>query len=189
MTRVPTLADTFWSQSLPRNVLMVVGGSLALVLSAKMSVPFWPVPMTMQTFMVLVIGMTFGWRLGAATVLLYLAEGAAGLPVFTGTPERGIGIAYMMGPTGGYLLGFVLAAAVTGFLAERGFDRSVPTALVALLAGVAAIYLPGLLWLGTLIGWDKPVLTLGLTTFLPAEILKVALAAAVLPLTWRVARR
>ena len=188
MMRSPTLADTLWSQSVPRNLLLAVAGSLALVASAKAQVPFWPVPMTMQTFVVLVIGMTFGWRLGAATVLLYLAEGATGLPVFANSPERGIGFAYMVGPTGGYLAGFVLAAAVTGFLAERGFGRTVVSAFAVLLAGVVAIYLPGVLWLGAVVGFDKPLLSLGVLPFLPAELLKVALAAAVLPLAWRFAR-
>ena len=188
MMRSPTLADTLWSQSVPRNLLLAVAGSLALVASAKAQVPFWPVPMTMQTFVVLVIGMTFGWRLGAATVLLYLAEGATGLPVFANSPERGIGLAYMVGPTGGYLAGFVLAAAVTGFLAERGFGRTVVSAFAVLLAGVVAIYLPGVLWLGAVVGFDKPLLSLGVLPFLPAELLKVALAAAVLPLAWRFAR-
>lgn len=188
MMRSPTLADTLWSQSVPRNLLLALGGSLALVISAKAQVPFWPVPMTMQTFVVLVIGMTFGWRLGAATVLLYLAEGATGLPVFANSPERGIGVAYMVGPTGGYLAGFVLAALVTGFLAERGYGRSVLSAFAVLLAGVVAIYLPGVLWLGAVVGWDKPLLSLGVLPFLPAELLKVALAAAVLPLAWRIAR-
>ena len=188
MMRSPTLADTLWSQSVPRNLLLALGGSLALVISAKAQVPFWPVPMTMQTFVVLVIGMTFGWRLGAATVLLYLAEGATGLPVFANSPERGIGVAYMVGPTGGYLAGFVLAALVTGVLAERGYGRSVLSAFAVLLAGVVAIYLPGVLWLGAVVGWDKPLLSLGVLPFLPAELLKVALAASVLPLAWRIAR-
>lgn len=188
-TRTPTLADSLWSESLVRNILLVVGGSLALIISAKVQVPWWPVPMTMQTFMVLVIGMSFGWRLGALTVIAYLAQGALGLPVFANSPERGIGLAYMAGPTGGYLVGFALAAMVTGWLAERGFDRSVPRAAVALIAGVLAIYIPGVLYLGALIGFDKPLLSLGVAPFLPAEIFKVALAAAVLPFAARIARR
>lgn len=189
MIRTPTLADQLWSQSLVRNVLLVALGSLALIVSAKVQVPWWPVPMTMQTFMVLVIGMTYGWRLGAATVLFYLAQGALGLPVFAGSPERGIGLLYMAGPTGGYLAGFVLAALVTGFLAERGFDRSMPRAALALFLGVLAIYVPGVLYLGTLIGWDKPLIALGVTPFLTAEAFKLALAAAVLPFASRIVRR
>lgn len=185
MMRSPTLADAVLPHSTPRNLVLALAGSLALVASAKLQVPFWPVPMTMQTFVVLVIGMSFGWRLGAATVLLYLAEGATGLPVFANSPERGIGLAYMAGPTGGYLAGFVMAAAVTGFLAERGWGRTVASAFAVLAAGVVAIYLPGILWLGAVIGWDKPILSLGVWPFLPAELVKVALAAAVLPFAWR----
>jgi biotin transport system substrate-specific component len=133
--------------------------------------------------------MAYGWRLGAATILLYLAEGAMGLPVFAGTPEKGLGLAYMAGSTGGYLFGFILAAAASGWLAERGWDRrAIPTAL-AMLVGNALIYIPGLIWLGILFGWDKPILTWGLTPFLLGDVTKVALAAAVLPLTWRMIRR
>ena len=124
-----TLAGVLWPaqagrSGLVRNGMLAVLGSLLLIASAKVQVPFWPVPMTMQTFAVLVIGMTFGPRLGAATVLLYLVQGAVGLPVFAGTPAKGIGIAYMVGPTGGYLIGFVAAAYLAGRLAMRGWDRS-----------------------------------------------------------------
>lgn len=172
-----------------RAVLLAVAGSLLLTASAKIQVPFYPVPITMQTFAVLVIGLAYGARLGAATLLFYLAQGAAGLPVFAGTPEKGIGLLYMAGPTGGYLLGFLFAAFAVGWLAERGWDRSVPKTLVAMLAGVSIIYLPGVLWLGGLIGWDKPVLDLGLYTFLPGELFKMALAAALLPLAWKALAR
>lgn len=179
------LADALIPHSLVRNVLLAIAGSLALWISAKVHVPFYPVPMTMQTFVVLVIGAAFGWRLGAATVALYLAEGMAGLPVFSGTPERGIGLAYMAGPTGGYLAGFLLAAAVVGLLAERGWDRRVLPTLAAMTLGTSIIFVCGVLWLGTVIGWDKPVLELGVWPFLPGELFKIALAAAVLPLAWR----
>jgi len=190
-----TLAMTVWpvegdslAKRIVRIVLLATVGSLLLWATAKAQVPFYPVPMTMQTFAVLAIGMAYGWRLGAATVLLYLAEGAMGLPVFAGTPEKGLGLAYMAGSTGGYLFGFVLAAAVSGWLAERGWDRrAIPTAL-AMLVGNALIYIPGLIWLGILFGWDKPILTWGLTPFLLGDVTKVALAAAVLPLTWRLIR-
>ncbi|MFQ5466721.1 MAG: biotin transporter BioY, partial [Kiloniellaceae bacterium] len=131
----------------------------------------------------------YGWRLGAATLLLYLAEGALGLPVFAGAPEKGIGLAYMAGPTGGYLVGFVLAAAACGWLAERGWDRSVAKTAAAMLIGNVIIYVPGLLWLGTLVGWDKPILTWGLTPFLLGDLTKLALAAAVLPAIWKLVRR
>ncbi|WMS42466.1 biotin transporter BioY [Acuticoccus sp. MNP-M23] len=183
------LADRVWSQGLVRNITLAIVGSLALWLSAKIHVPFYPVPMTMQTFAVLVIGMAYGWRLGGATVLLYLAEGASGLPVFSGTPERGIGFAYMVGPTGGYLLGFVLAAVVTGFLAERQWDRRVSTTLLAMTLGTAIIMGTGVLWLGAVIGFDKDVLALGVTPFLLGAVFKIALASAVLPLTWHLLKR
>ncbi|MEM7696597.1 MAG: biotin transporter BioY [Pseudomonadota bacterium] len=183
------LADHLLPRSLTRNVLLVVGGSLALWLSAKVQVPFWPVPMTMQTFVVLVLGMALGPRVAGAAVMLYLAQGAAGLPVFAGTPERGIGVAYMVGPTGGYLLGFLLAAITTGVLAERGWSRNILSAFAALLIGTAIIYALGLLWLGAVIGWDKNLFAIGVAPFLAAEAFKVALAAAVLPLTWRLIKR
>jgi len=125
-----TLADTLWprtqsSTNWLRLTVLAFIGTLLMAISAKINVPFYPVPMTMQTFVVLSIGMAYGWRLGGATLLLYLAEGAMGLPVFAGTPEKGIGLAYMMGPTGGYLIGFVLAATIVGYLGERGWDRNV----------------------------------------------------------------
>ena len=191
-TNYPTISSALWpaaGNKILRNVILAVAGTALLTVSAKIQIPFFPVPMTMQTFVVLVIGMAFGWRLGAATVLLYLAEGAAGLPVFAGTPERGIGIAYMAGGTGGYLIGYVLAAAACGWLAERGWDRNVLTTAVAMLIGNALIYVPGLLWLGGLFGWDKPIFEWGLTPFLLGDVTKLALAAAVLPLAWKLIKR
>ena len=169
-----------------RNAALIIGGSLLLTLAAKIQVPFYPVPMTLETLAVLLIGALFGARLGALTVLLFLTEGALGLPVFADTPQHGIGLAYMLGPTGGYLLGFLLAAAATGWLAGRGWDRRPLSAIAMLLIGNALIYLPGLLWLGTLLGWDKPILAWGLYPFLLGDALKLALAAATLPLAWRV---
>ena len=168
-----------------RNLILAIVGSLALWVSAKVSIPFWPVPLTMQTLVVLVIGMAFGARLGAATVLLYLAEGAVGLPVFSGTPEKGLGLAYMMSTTGGYLVGFVLAAGAVGFLAERGWDRSPLKTALAMVLGNVLIYVTGLLWLGTIVGWDKPVLAWGLTPFLAGDAVKIAAAAVLMPLVWR----
>jgi len=192
-TTHPTLADTLWpsekASALLRNVTLAILGTLLLTLSAKVQVPFYPVPMTMQTFVVLVIGMAFGWRLGGATLLLYMAEGAAGLPVFAGTPEKGIGLAYMLGGTGGYLIGFVMAAAICGWLAERGWDRRLVTTAAAMLIGNIVIYLPGLLWLGTLFGWDKPIFEWGLTPFLLGDLTKLALAAIVLPAAWKLVGR
>jgi biotin transport system substrate-specific component len=168
-----------------RGTVMAIVGSMAIWVSAKIQVPFYPVPMTLQTLVILFIGMAYGWRLGSLTVLLYLAEGAAGLPVFAGTPEKGIGIAYMMGGTGGYLVGFVLAAATTGWLAEKGWDRNIATTALALLIGYVLIFAPGLLWLGTLFGWDKPILAWGLTPFLIGGATKLALGTALTALTWK----
>ncbi|HEX7007725.1 MAG TPA: biotin transporter BioY [Alphaproteobacteria bacterium] len=166
-----------------RAVVLAVVGSLLLTASAKAHVPFWPVPMTMQTFAVVVIGMAYGWRLGGATVLLYLVEGAAGLPVFSGTPERGIGLAYMVGPTGGYLVGFLVAALLCGWLAERGWDRKLAPALLAMLLGHAVIFIFGVGYLSTLIGMEKAI-DLGVTPFLLGTVVKTALAAAVLWAGW-----
>ena len=182
-----TLAKTLLpiDNAVVRNLILAIVGSLALWVSAKLSIPFWPVPLTMQTLVVLVIGMAFGARLGAATVLLYLAEGAVGLPVFSGTPEKGIGLAYMMSTTGGYLVGFVLAAGAVGFLAERGWDRSPVKTALAMVLGNILIYMTGLLWLGTIVGWDKPVLAWGLTPFLDGDAVKIAAAAVLMPLVWR----
>ncbi len=186
-----TFAETVWhsEKTLTRNILLSVIGCMALIISAKIQVPFYPVPMTMQTMAVLMIGMAFGWRLGGATVLFYLAQGAAGLPVFAGTPEKGIGLAYLAGPTGGYLVGFAVAAALVGWLAERGWDRSIVKAAFAIFLGTLTIYAFGLLWLGSLIGWDKPVLQLGATPFLLGEATKLVLAALLMPFLWKLLRR
>ena len=188
-TLYPTLASAVWpseqASGMVRNVVLAIGGTALLTIAAKIQVPFYPVPMTMQTFVVLALGMAYGWRLGGATLILYLAEGAVGLPVFAGTPEKGIGLAYMLGGTGGYLVGFVLAAVLCGWLAERGWDRNVAKTAFAMLAGNVIIYVPGLLWLGGLFGWDKPILEWGLTPFILGDLTKLALAAAVLPLAWR----
>jgi biotin transport system substrate-specific component len=188
----PTLSQSVLAGSnrlsLLQQVLLAVAGSLLLWVSAKVQVPFWPVPMTMQTFVVLGLGAAFGWRLGMATVALYLLEGAMGLPVFAGTPEKGIGLAYMAGPTGGYLAGFVVAAGITGWLAEKGFDRNVLTMGLAMLAGTVAIYALGLGWLGALIGYEKAV-QFGLLPFIPGDIAKLTLAAIVFPATWKWLKR
>jgi len=190
VTRLWTVAPTSTpAHRALRSVALAVVGTLLLTIAAKIQVPFYPVPMTMQTFVVLTLGMAYGWRLGGATLILYLAEGAAGLPVFAGTPEKGIGIVYMLGGTGGYLVGFVLAAAVCGWLAERGWDRNVATTALAMLAGNVLIYVPGLLRLGILYGWDKPILEWGLTPFILGDLTKLALAAAVLPFAWKLLRK
>ena len=160
------------------NAALVVAGSLVLWASAKIQVPFYPVPMTLQTLAIMAIAASFGMRLGIAAVLLYLAEGAFGLPVFAGTPEKGIGLAYMIGPTGGYLVGFVLAVGLVGWLAERGFDGNVFKLFGVMLAGNVVIFALGIFWLGTVLGWDKPVLDWGLYPFILGDVTKIALAAS-----------
>lgn len=182
-----TLRTALAPASLPVTFAIVLAGTLLLAVSAKISVPFIPVPVTLQTFAVLFLGFALGARLAGLTVLAYLAQGVVGLPVFAGTPEKGIGMAYMAGPTGGYLVGFLLAAIVTGALAERGWDRRWTTTTIAALLGMCAIYIPGLVWLGALLGWDQPILAWGLWPFLPGEALKLGLLALVLPLVWKVA--
>jgi biotin transport system substrate-specific component len=187
-----TLTQALWpartGTRVPRAVALAMGGTLLLWLSAKIQIPFWPVPMTMQTFVILVLGMAYGWKLGAATMLLYLAEGAIGLPVFAGTPERGIGIAYMAGPTGGYLAGFVLGAALCGFLAERGWDRSWWRTAIAMSAGHAVIFVLGFAWLAYLIGAEKAYAA-GVAPFYAATVAKTALAVLALPLAWKALKR
>ncbi len=168
-----------------RFALLAIAGSLLIALSSKIQIPFHPVPMTMTTFVILGLSMAYGWRLAGATLALYILEGALGLPVFAGTPEKGVGLAYMMGGTGGYILGYFLAAITCGWLAEQGWDRSVLKTSAAMILGSAVIYIPGLLWLGILFGWDKPILEWGLTPFILGDLTKVALAAAVLPLVWK----
>jgi biotin transport system substrate-specific component len=175
-----SLVANIWPQtqtSWMTKAMLVILGAILLTISAKIKVPFYPVPMTMQVFVVLALGLALGFRLALATVLLYLAAGAASLPVFAGTPERGIGLAYMIGPTGGYLLGYILSASAVGLLADRGWSRHWAKAIIAGLIGLVLIYVPGVVWLGTVIGWDKPVLELGLTPFILGDLLKVLIAA------------
>ena len=152
--------------------LVILLSSVLLAISAKLKIPFYPVPMTMQTFVVLLIGACFGWKLGGAIITFYLLEGIVGLPVFSGTPEKGSGIAYFVGPTMGYLLGFVIAAMFCGVLK---FNKNIIFNFFKLVLSVSIIYFLGVLWLGTLIGWDKPIIDLGVTPFLLAELFKMAL--------------
>ena len=169
-----------------RYALLALAGSALITLCTQISLPLFPVPMTLQTFAVFLIGLTYGWRLGGITVALYLLEGALGLPVFSG--GKG-GMLVFMGPTAGYLVGFLLAATACGWFAERGFDRSYFKLLVALLLGNVLLYVPGLLWLGTLIGWDKPVLEYGLYPFISGDLLKISMAVLLLPTAWKVVNR
>jgi biotin transport system substrate-specific component len=179
------LLSTLWPQSQVLHKAVIVAlGVVLLTLASKVQVPFWPVPMTLQVLAVLMIGATAGARLGGATVLAWLALGAIGAPVFA----TGAGLAYMAGPTGGYLAGFLAAAIVTGYLADRGHGRTVLSALLMLLAGVAVIYALGLGWLAMLFGPAKAV-AVGLLPFIPAEILKVALGRVILTAAWKQAKR
>ncbi len=158
-----------------RALVLAVTGSLLLWASAKIQVPFWPVPMTLQTAAVFLLGFACGSRLALATVALYLAEGAAGLPVFAGTPEKGLGLPYMLGPTGGYLVGFLAAAWIAGRAAERGVG--IVGALAAMLLGSLAIYGAGLAWLAGFVGAEAAI-RLGLLPFLPGDLVKIGLVAA-----------
>lgn len=188
ITEQSTLRTVFVPMAFPYQVLTILAGTVLLTLSAKIQVPFFPVPMTLQTFAVLFLGFALGARMAGITLLAYMAEGAIGLPVFAGTPEKGIGLAYMAGPTGGYLLGFVMAAIATGFLSECGWDKSLRRAGLAALVGITLIYIPGIVWLGAVVGWDKPVLEWGLWPFLYGELLKLGLLAVVLPTVWSAIR-
>lgn len=155
---------------------LAVFGTLLLVASSKVQVPMVPVPMSLTTMVVPLIAGFYGLRLGLATVLLYILEGALGLPVFSGTPEKGIGLPYMLGPTGGYIAGYVLATIAVGLAADRGWHRSIPAMLGAVALGDALIIGTGFLWLSTLIGPDK-ALAAGVVPFLLGDAIKVVLAA------------
>ena len=142
--------------------LIILISSTLLAISAKLKIPFYPVPMTMQTFVVLLIGVCFGWKLGGTIISFYLLEGIVGLPVFSGTPEKGSGLIYFVGPTMGYLIGFVFAAMLSGFFK---FNKNILLNFLKLVLSVSIIYFLGVLWLGTLIGWSKPIIGLGITPF------------------------
>ena len=160
------------NQKVIKYLLTIFLGSLVLTISAKIKIPFYPVPMTMQTFVVVLMGVTFGWKIGVATISLYLFEGIIGFPVFAGTPEKGLGLVYFMGPTMGYLIGFLFAAFLAGYL---DLKTNIFLIFLKLILSVSIIYILGILWLGHLIGWDKPLLELGLMPFLLAELFKISL--------------
>lgn len=176
-----TLSTTVWpDNSLLRNIVLAFAGSMLLAISAHINVLTLPVPVTMQTFVVLGLGAALGWRLAGATVLLYLSQGALGLPVFA----EGAGIAYMAGPTGGYLLGFLIAAVVVGRLAEHGMDRTPAKMFPAMLIGNFLIYVPGVIWLASFFGMQA-AFAVGVLPFLLTDVLKCALAAIAFPLAWK----
>ena len=159
--------------------LIILISSTLLAISAKLKIPFYPVPMTMQTFVVLLIGVCFGWKLGGVIISFYLLEGIVGLPVFSGTPEKGSGIIYFVGPTMGYLIGFVFAAMLSGFFK---FNKNLLLNFLKLVLSVSIIYFLGVVWLGTLIGWSKPIIELGVAPFLLAEIFKIVLLSLIVTL-------
>jgi len=155
-----------------KSLLVIFLGSVLLAISAKIKIPFYPVPMTMQTFVVLFLGISFGYKIALATVSLYLIEGILGLPVFSNSPERGIGLAYFTGPTMGYLIGFLTACFLASYIK---ISDNYLIVISKLILSVSSIYILGILWLGTLIGWDKPIFELGVAPFLLAEVFKISL--------------
>ena len=170
------LANNISQTKIIKSLLAIILGSIALTISAKIKIPFYPVPMTMQTFVVLFLGVSLGYKIGLASVGLYLLEGIVGLPVFSNSPEKGVGLIYFTGPTMGYLIGFLTAS----YLASKinNSDNFI-LVLTKLIVATATIYILGLLWLGTLIGWDKPIFALGAKPFLLAETFKVILLALI----------
>ena len=167
------LVKSLKSSKVIKYAFIALIGSIALAISSKVKIPFYPVPMTMQTLVVIMIGAAFGWKLGLATVSLYLFEGIIGLPVFSGTPEKGIGLVYFTGPTMGYLIGFLVAVFLTG---KFNYSKNLITNFLKLTFATSFIYLLGMVWLGSLIGWDKPIFKLGAQPFLLAELFKILIA-------------
>ena len=167
------LVKSLKSSKIVKYTFIALIGSIVLAISSKVKIPFYPVPMTMQTLVIIMIGIAFGWKLGLATVSLYLFEGIIGLPVFSGSPEKGVGLVYFTGPTMGYLIGFL----VTVFFAGKfNYSKNLITNFLKLIFATSFIYLLGMAWLGSLIGWDKPIFKLGAQPFLLAELFKILIA-------------
>jgi biotin transport system substrate-specific component len=175
-TLINSLLSTYEIKTHYKNIALILFGTLLLAVSSKIQVPFWPVPMTMQTFIVFIIGMSFGWKLAFSTLIAYLVEGALGLPVFA----KGGGLLYLMGPTAGYLYGMTIAAGVIGFFAERGYNKSYIKSLISLMIGTIIIFVLGVGYLGSVIGYDK-ALAGGLYPFIPSEFFKIGLAVILIP--------
>lgn len=191
MPKADAFLPRLTSQPLHRVLLpaaMALAGTMILTLSAKVTVPMWPVPMTLQTMVLPMLAAVLGFRLGMATVLLYLAEAAMGLPVLQGTPERGIGLAYMVGPTGGYLLGFIAMAAIVGWAADRGWWKSPVRIGGAMLLAEVALLTLGAGWLMVLMGVEKG-LQFGIGPFIVPDLVKLALAAGLVPLLGGLVRK
>ena len=166
------LVKNLTQAKLVKSLVVMILGSIALTISAKIKIPFYPVPMTMQTFVVLFLGLSFGYKIGLATISLYLIEGIVGLPVFSNSPERGVGLVYFTGPTMGYLIGFLTACFLASFVK---IEDNYFLIFVKLILSVSTIYLLGVIWLGTVIGWEKPIIELGVKPFLLAESFKIIL--------------
>ena len=158
-----------------KTIFVIFIGTILLTLSAKIKIPFYPVPMTMQTFIVLFLGISFGYKVGVLSVVFYLIEGIMGLPVFSNSPEKGIGLAYFVGPTMGYLIGFIFACLIAGIFT---YDKNHILNFLKIIIATSVIYILGILWLGNLIGWDKPILEFGVYPFLYAELFKILLLTA-----------
>ena len=163
-----------------KNFLFIIFGTLLLAVSSKIQVPFWPVPMTMQTFIVFIIAMAYGWKLSLLTLIAYLIEGAMGMPVFA----KGGGFLYLMGPTAGYLYGMTIAAGIMGYFADLGYGKSIIKCIVPLLIGTIIIFVLGVGYLSSIIGLEK-ALVAGLLPFIPSELFKIALALFVIPSIWK----
>ena len=165
-------------EKIVKLTIIAIIGTVLITISAKVKIPFYPVPMTMQTFVILLIGITLGYKMGLATIALYLFEGIIGLPVFASSPEKGIGIAYFIGPTMGYLIGFLIAVYLAGLFK---YDKGIINTFLKLIFSVSFIYVLGLIWLGILVGWDKPIFKLGAQPFLLAELFKMLLLLFLIP--------
>ena len=168
------LVKNFKNSKIIKYAFVALLGSILLAISSKVKIPFYPVPMTMQTLVVIMIGIAFGWKLGIATISLYLFEGILGMPVFSGTPEKGVGLIYFTGPTMGYLIGFLVAVFLAG---KFVYNNNLIQNFLKILLATSFIYLLGIIWLGSLIGWDKPIFKLGVQPFLLAELFKILIAS------------
>ncbi len=177
------ISKTSRIEKIVKLTLVAIIGTALITISAKIKIPFYPVPMTMQTFVILLIGITLGYKMGLATVGLYLFEGIIGLPVFASSPEKGIGIVYFIGPTMGYLVGFLVAVYFAGLFK---YDKGIINTFLKLIFSVSFIYILGLVWLGALIGWNKPIFKLGAQPFLLAELLKILLLLFLIPMLLKV---
>ena len=169
------LVNSISNNKIIKIIIFALIGSILLTISAKIKIPFYPVPMTMQTFVVLFLGISFGYKVGVLSVIFYLIEGIMGLPVFSNSPEKGIGLAYFVGPTMGYLIGFIFACLIAGIFK---YDKNYILNFLKIIIATSVIYILGILWLGNLIGWDKPILEFGVYPFLYAELFKILLLTA-----------